>query len=81
MHEYSSKDANGNALLGGEAQFYDCKNNIVALNDAKMAVIQGLENYVIAESNGVLMICPKDDEQKMRQYVNDINVRFNGEFN
>ncbi|MBO5850649.1 MAG: mannose-1-phosphate guanylyltransferase [Paludibacteraceae bacterium] len=81
LHEYSSKDANGNALLGGEAQFYDCKNNIVALNDAKMAVIQGLENYVIAESNGVLMICPKDDEQKMRQYVNDINVRFNGEFN
>ena len=51
------------------------------MNNGKLAVIQGLENYIIAESDGVLMICKKDNEQKIRQYVKDIDVRFNGEFN
>ncbi len=81
LHEFSPKDANGNASLDCASQFYNSSNNIVALNNGKLAVIQGLEGYIVAESNGVLMICKKDDEQKIRQYVNDINVRFNGEFN
>ncbi len=81
LHEFSPKDDNGNASLDCASQFYNSSNNIVALNNGKLAVIQGLEGYIVAESNGVLMICKKDDEQKIRQYVNDIDVRFNGEFN
>ncbi len=81
LYDFSPKAENGNAALDCNSQFYDSKNNIVALNNGKLAVVQGLENYIIAESNGVLMICKKDNEQKIRQYVNDIDVRFNGEFN
>lgn len=81
LYDFSPKDDNGNVALNCTSQFYDSKNNIVALNNGKLAVIQGLENYIIAESDGVLMICKKDNEQKIRQYVKDIDVRFNGEFN
>lgn len=81
LYDFSAKDNEGNATLNCNSQFYESKNNIVALNNGKLAVIQGLEDYIVAESNGVLLICKKENEQKIRQYVNDIDVRFNGDFN
>lgn len=81
LYEFSAKDEQGNATLNCQTQFYESRGNIVALNGGKLAVVQGLENYIVAESNGVLMICPRAIEEKIRQHVNDIDMKFNGEFN
>jgi mannose-1-phosphate guanylyltransferase len=35
----------------------------------------GLENYIVVESDNVLLICPKDDEQQVRNVVNDVKIR------
>jgi mannose-1-phosphate guanylyltransferase len=37
----------------------------------KLVVIQGLNNYIIAENDNVLMICSKDQEQQVKQFVED----------
>lgn len=60
--------------------FYDSSDNIVALPHEKLAVIEGLSGYLIAESDNVLLICKKDEEAKIRQFVNDVNVMFDGKF-
>ena len=45
------------------------------LADFEMAVvIQGLEDYIVVERDDVLLICKKDDEQNIRQYVNDVKI-------
>ncbi len=36
--------------------------------------MQGLEDYIVVESDGVLMICKKQDEQQIRNFVNDVKV-------
>lgn len=80
LYDLSDKDANGNAALVAQTILYHCKNNIVALPKDKLAVIDGLEGYLIAESGNVLLICKKDEEHAIRKYVNDTQIKMGEEY-
>ncbi len=81
LYELSDKDEYANVALKCDAAFYDSKNNIVTLEPGKLAVVQGLEGYIVAEADNVLLICKQEDEQHIRQFVNDAGVRFDGKYN
>ncbi|MBP6756909.1 MAG: mannose-1-phosphate guanylyltransferase, partial [Bacteroidia bacterium] len=59
---------------------YNCKECIVHVPKDKLVVIQGLEDYIVVESDGVLMICKKQDEQQIRNFVNDVKVQKGDKF-
>ncbi len=81
LYEQSGKDGAGNVSLRCETAFYDSHDNIVVLPKGKLAVIQGLDDYIVAESDNALLVCRKDCEQQIRQFVNDAQVRFDGKYN
>lgn len=81
LYELSDKDENKNVALKAEALFYDSKDNIVALPKGKLAVIQDLDGYIVAESNDVLLICKKEKEQQIREFVKDAEFKFDGKYN
>jgi len=80
LYEMSEKDKRGNVKLKCNTLLYESSDNIVALPQGKLAVIDGLSGYLVAESDDVLLICKKDDEAKIRQFVNDAVVSFDGEY-
>jgi len=43
-------------------------------------VIQDLEGYIVAESDNVLLICKLEEEQRIRQFVNDVSVSYEGAY-
>jgi mannose-1-phosphate guanylyltransferase len=59
---------------------YDSGNCIVNLANEKVAVLQGLNDYIIIESENVLLICRKEDEQQIRQFVNDVRLNIGEKF-
>ncbi|MDR3057929.1 MAG: mannose-1-phosphate guanylyltransferase, partial [Prevotella sp.] len=61
LYEISDKDNDANASLIAETLFFDSSENIVTLPAGKLAVIQGLEGYIVAEADGVLLICKRND--------------------
>ena len=67
----SLKDKSGNGLVGKNILTYITQNNIVNVASNELVVLQGLENYIIADTKDVLLICKKEDEQKIKQFVND----------
>ena len=75
LYEHSKKDKNFNAIKGKNVFTYDSENCIVNVPDNKLVVMQGLDNYIIVESDNTLLICKKEDEQQIRQFVNDISVK------
>ncbi|MBN1252911.1 MAG: mannose-1-phosphate guanylyltransferase [Bacteroidales bacterium] len=75
LFENSKKDKNNNSVVGNNIFVYDSKNSIINLPNIKLAVIQGLNDYIIVESEGILLICKKEDEQKIRQFVNDVKLK------
>jgi mannose-1-phosphate guanylyltransferase len=80
LYEMSTKDEHQNASLKCKTVFYESNNNMIALPSEKLAVIHDLDGYIVAESDNVLLICKRDDEQHIRQFVNDVNVRFEGKY-
>ena len=80
LYEMSPKDNNENVSLRCETLFYESDNNIVALPAGKLAVIQDLKGYIVAESDNVLLICKQQDEQRIRQFVNDASVKFEDKY-
>ena len=43
-------------------------------------IIQGLKEYIVAESGNVLLICKKDEEQRIKQYMADAQIKYGQEF-
>jgi mannose-1-phosphate guanylyltransferase len=74
LYTHIPKDKQHNALVGKNIITYDCNNCIVQVPKDKLVVLQGLEDYIVVESEGVLMICKKQDEQQIRNFVNDVKV-------
>ncbi|MCR5050524.1 MAG: mannose-1-phosphate guanylyltransferase [Paludibacteraceae bacterium] len=80
LHELSEKDESGNVSLHSNAIFYESEGNVVTLESGKLAVVQGMKDMIVAESNGVLLICQKAEEQRIKQFVTDAENKFGGKF-
>jgi mannose-1-phosphate guanylyltransferase len=74
LYEHLPKDKKNNAVVGRNVMLYHSQNNIVNMPKDKVAVIQGLDSYIVAEDSGILLICKKEDEQQIRQFVTDVQI-------
>jgi mannose-1-phosphate guanylyltransferase len=81
LYELSEKDGKKNVSLHSDALFYEAEGNVVTLEPGKLAVVQGVDDMIIAEQAGVLLICKKAEEQRIKQFVADAQVKFEGKFN
>ena len=75
LYTHIDKDENKNAIVGNNVMTYDANDNMVLVPDNKLVVIQGLNDYIVVESNDTLLICKKRDEQKIKQFVTDIKSK------
>ena len=74
IYSYLPHIQGNNAVVGKNVMLYDSKNCIVRMPNDKLVVLQGLEDYIVVESDGILLICKKQDEQLIRNLVNDVKV-------
>jgi len=72
LFEHSRVDKRGNAFVSGDVFAYDLKGNIINIAAGKIAVLQGLKDYIIVDSEDVLLIVKKGEEQNIKQYLDDI---------
>lgn len=72
LYENHPLDQHGNAVSGSRIFLYETEGCIVNLPEEKITVIQGLKDYIVVESGKILLICKKDDEQQIRQFVADV---------
>lgn len=81
LHDDSTCDAQQNVLLDTKALLYNCKGNVIRLPRGRVAVLDGLENFVVAEEDNVLMICPKGDMSALRRMMTDAQMKLGEELN
>lgn len=68
------KDSHSNSLQG-EVMVYDTRNSFIKVADHKMAVVQGLDNYIVVVADDAVMICKKDQEQMVKKFLQDIKEK------
>lgn len=72
LYEHSSHDKKGNANVSGNIFSYDNKGNIFNVSPDKVAVIQGLKDYIVVDSGDVLLIVKKEEEQNIKNYLEEV---------
>ena len=66
--ENTPRDRYGNSLIGNDIKAFDTKNTIVHATEEKRVIVQGLDGYIVAEQDDVLLICKLENEQLIKEY-------------
>ena len=74
LHELREKDENHN-VIDANVLLSDCSNNYIKSDDEKLVVLQGLDGYLVADFDDVLLICEKDKEENFKNYINDVKAK------
>lgn len=74
IYTHLPQDKNKNAIVGKNVMLYDSNDCIVSVPKEKLVVLQGLTGYIVVEANDTLLVCKKDDEQKIKDFVTDIKL-------
>lgn len=77
LHDNSPKNEQNNVAQNCKVLAYDSTGNIFAVRDSeKLVVAYGLKDYIVADAGDVLLICPKSEEQRIKQMVNDVKIAY-----
>ncbi|AMR32670.1 mannose-1-phosphate guanylyltransferase [Mucilaginibacter sp. PAMC 26640] len=77
IYQLADKDYVGNAVIPSEKVImYDSSNCMVNVPGEKLVILQGLHDFIVVESNNSLLICPRDQEQNIKQVVADVKNKF-----
>ena len=62
------QDNHGNAIVGENVKLVDCENCVVYVPGMKKMVMQGLNDYIVAVNNNLLLVCKKEKEQEIKEW-------------
>jgi mannose-1-phosphate guanylyltransferase len=71
-YENLEKDYHENAVAGQNIILFDSFKNIVHNNSDKLMLLQGLEDFIVVDTKDALLVCKKDNEQAIKEYLVEI---------
>ena len=71
-YENSEKDYLGNAVYGDNVMVIDASECMIKVNNDKLLVVQGLEQFIVVDTPDVLLICERSREQQIKEYVAEV---------
>lgn len=74
LFEQSERDLQRNAVIGEHVKLYNCKGNMVHVEGNRVAVIEGLENFIVVNTDEALLICPLENDQEVKNYVTNLRL-------
>ena len=74
LYAHLNLDENRNAVQGNKVMLYDSTDNIIKVPNDKVVVMQGMNGYIVVENEGILLICKKENEQQIKQFVADLKI-------
>ena len=75
LYDHLIRDESGNGIGNGQAITFQANRNVIHIPKGKLTVVQGLDDYIIVDTDDVLLICRKQDEQEIRMMVDEVKLR------
>ena len=81
IYEASQKGDDDNVIINSDVYIENSHNNIIKIPKDRLAVINGLDGYIVAEEGNVLLICKKEDSSALiRKYVAEVQMKKGNDF-
>ena len=68
-------DANNNSVIGKNVHLFEASNCQINVPDSKLVLIDGLEDYIVVESDNMLMILKGENEQELKNYLKKMEAK------
>lgn len=72
LNTHLKKDENQNAVVGKNVHLFNSKNCLVNIPDNKLVLLDGLDDYIVVESDNMLMVLKAENEQELKNYLKQI---------
>lgn len=72
IYQNARKDRYANAKPQNGCYLYNTRSSIISLPAGKVAVIDGLKEYIVVDTEDVLLICPRANEQHIKKYIDEV---------
>ena len=80
LYSTMPKDGDGNVVINSSTLKYDSHDNMIVLPKGKLAVLQGVDDLLVVDSDNVLMICRKGNEGDIRKFLNDAKMKLGDKY-
>ncbi len=80
LYQQARKDRYANAKPEEGCYTYNTRSSIISLPKGKVAVIDGLKEYIVIDTDDVLLICPRSDEQYIKKYIDEVKYHTGEKF-
>ena len=81
IYEAMQKSDDDNVVIDSDVMMENCHNNVIKLPKGKLAVLNGLDGFIVAEKDNVLLVCRKEDSSALvRKYVNEVQMKRGEDF-
>ncbi len=74
LFDHAELDDNGN-IASQRSCLYNTEHTVVSAPKDKVVVVSGLNDYIVVDTDDILMICPRSEEQNIKSFIEDINYR------
>jgi mannose-1-phosphate guanylyltransferase len=71
-YENLEKDNLENAVAGNNVMLFDSTKNVIHSPADKLIVLQGLDDFIVVDTEDVLLVCKKEKEQFIKEYVAEV---------
>jgi mannose-1-phosphate guanylyltransferase len=71
-YENMEKDYFGNAVASDNVIVIDATKCMINSSKDKLVVVQGLDDFIVVDTKDVLLICSRDKEQSIKEYVAEV---------
>ena len=69
------KDEKANALTSENVIMFDTINSMISASPEKLLVLQGLEDFIVVDTDDVLLICKKEKEQQVKEFLSEVKKK------
>lgn len=76
IYEVEHANEGDNVVLDSDVILDNAHGNIIKVPKGHLAVINGLEGFIVVENNDTLLICPREDSSALiRKYSAEVEIR------
>lgn len=80
LYDKLEKDSDKNAAVNAAKMFHNSEENMVLTHKEKLVVLEDLSNYIVVDTDDVLMIFPKKKEQEIKDLLNEVSKKFGDQY-
>lgn len=74
LYNTCQHDNNGNGIISGKVFAYEVSNSVIHIPTDKTIIVQGLDNYIVAGDDKTILICQRDQQDRIVKFASDVEL-------